>query len=166
MTNEQSIQELNKLAFPILILLSVILIIGCQEGKQKDNIEDKSDSNDRLVEQKLTLPAEAKGVFVGEEPASIMKVGNQSIQIPPIKHRLEISGNSIVLQQVSDGETVKSNGNYDIISEDEVSIVIAGDLVDDKYNQSYTPSLRFLKESKTWFLEGVAGSEGCTLIKR
>jgi len=156
----------SKYAFYMPILLLIILFIGCQEIHQNGNTDDNSESIDRLNEQKLTLPAEAKGVFVGEEPASIMKVGNQTIQIPPIKHRLEISGNSIVLQQVSDGETVKSNGNYDIISEDEVSIVVVANLIDDKYNQDYTPTLRFIKDSKSWFLEGTAGSEGCSLKKQ
>lgn len=160
--------KIKKITFSIssLIVLSITLIIGCQEIKQKGNTDDNSESIDRLNEQKLILPAEAKGVFVGEEPASVMKVGNQTIEIPPIKHRLEISDNSIVLLQVSDGETVKSTGNFDILSENEVSVEIEASLIDDKYNQAYTPTLRFIKDSKSWFLEGVAGSEGCTLIKR
>lgn len=83
--------------------------------------------------------------------------------MPSSKWRIEISSTSLEMQQVNDGQTIHYTGTYTMQSDDEVKTVIKAQLTDDKYNQSFTPTLRFNKSSKTWLLEGTAGSEGCSL---
>lgn len=150
-----------------LILLFFILIIGCKDKEpSKNSTIDKVETKNHAVEENLILPSEAIGVFTGEEPNYSMKVGNQMMQMPSSKWRIEISTNSLDMQQVSDGQTIQYSGKFNKESENQVSLLIKGDLLDDKYNQSFTPTIRFNKDSKTWFLEGVAGSEGCNLTNR
>lgn len=153
-----------KLIFNTLFLL--VFIIGCTEKESSNNSTiDKVETKNQSVAENINLPPEATGIFTGEEPGYSMKVGYQIIEMPSSKWRIEISTHSLNMQQVSDGQTVHYLGKFNIESENEVSIVIKDDLLDDKYNQSFKPALRFNKDSKTWFLEGVAGSEGCTLNK-
>lgn len=141
-----------------LVFVCIFLIVGCQENKQSDNTKLPE-----VIEQKLILPPESLGIFTGEEPAYSMKFGNQMIPMPASKWRLEISSNLLEMQQVSDGQTIHYTGTYTMQSDEEIKTVIKTQLTDDKYNQSFTPTLRFNKSSKTWFLEGTAGSEGCSL---
>jgi hypothetical protein len=154
-----------KKIFPIILFL--ILIVGCKDKElsRSSTVENNEPKNETLDENS-TLPSEATGIFTGEEPPYLMSVGNQKIQMPSSKWRIEISANSFYMQQVSDGQTIHYSGKYNKQSENDFSIIIKGDLVDDKYNQSFTPTLRFNKNSNTWFLEGVAGSEGCSLEKQ
>jgi hypothetical protein len=146
------------------ILLPIFLIVGCQENKQNDNTKPP-EVIDKTTEQKPILPPESIGIFTGEEPAYSMKVGNQMIPMPASKWRFEISNNLLEMQQVSDGQTIHYSGNYKIEFDKEIKTVINAQLKDDKYNQDFTPTLRFNKDKKNWFLEGVMGSEGCELIK-
>lgn len=153
-----------KLIFNTLFLL--VFIIGCTEKESSNNSTiDKVETKNQSVAENINLPPEATGIFTGEEPGYSMKFGSQIIEMPSSKWRIEISTHSLNMQQVSDGQTVHYSGKFNIESENEVSIVIKGDLLDDKYNHSFKPALRFNKDSKTWFLEGVAGSEGCILNK-
>ena len=115
-----------------------------------------------MTERGPILPTESIGIFTGEEPAYSMKVGNQMIPMPASKWRIEISPNFLNIQQVSDGQTIHYTGEYKIKSMDKLTIVIESRLIDDKYNQAFTPILRFYKTTNIWFLEGVAGSEGCS----
>lgn len=148
----------------VFILLTIFLTVGCQKNKQNDNTK-QPEIMDKAIEQKPTLPPESLGIFTGEEPSFSMKVGNQMIPMPDSKWRLEISNNLLEMQQVSDGQTIHYTGNYKVEFQDEVKIVIKAGLIEDKYNQDFTPTLRFNKATKTWFLEGVMGSEGCKLTK-
>lgn len=146
------------------ILLPIFLVVGCEGNKQNDNTK-QPEIMDKAIEQEPILPPESLGIFIGEEPAYSMKVGNQMIPMPASNWRLEISNNLLEMQQVSDGQTIHYTGNYKIEFQDEIKIVIKAELTEDKYNQDFTPTLRFNKSTKGWFLEGVMGSEGCSLIK-
>jgi hypothetical protein len=148
----------------MFILLSFFLIVGCQGNKKNDNTK-QPEVLDKVIEQKPILPSESLGIFTGEEPAYSMKVGNQMLPMSASKWRLEISNALLEMQQVSDGQTIHYTGNYKIEFQDEIKIVIKARLIEDKYNQDFTPTLRFNKSTKAWFLEGVMGSEGCSLIK-
>jgi hypothetical protein len=85
--------------------------------------------------------------------------------MPSSKWRLEISNTLLEMQQVSDGQTIHYSGKYNIEFDDDIKTVINAQLIEDKYNQNFTPTLRFNKATKAWFLEGVMGSEGCSLKK-
>lgn len=137
----------------MFILLPIFLIIRCEGNKQNDNTK-QLEIKDKAIEQKPILPPESLGIFIGEEPAYSMKVGNQMIPMPASKWRLEISNNLLEMQQVSDGQTIHYTGNYKIEFQDEVKIVIKAGLTEDKYNQDFTPTLRFNKFTKAWFLDG------------
>ncbi|MEM4261097.1 MAG: hypothetical protein QXG00_07685 [Candidatus Woesearchaeota archaeon] len=148
----------------IIITLSQILTVSCQKNEQTDKTEHTEVIN-KAIEHKFFLPSESLGIFTGEEPSYSMKFGNQMIPMASSKWHIEISGTSLEMQQVSDGQTIHYTGTYTIQSEDEIKIVIKAQLTDDKYNQSFKPTLRFYKTTNIWFLEGVAGSEGCSLKK-
>lgn len=154
-----------KLVFISLFLF--VFIIGCMEKESSNNsTKDKVETKNQSVAENINLPSEATGIFTGEEPGYSMKVGNQIIEMPSSKWRIEISTHSLNMQQVSDGQTIHYSGTFNKESENELTLLIKGDLIDNKYNQSFIPRLRYNKDSKTWFLEGVAGSEGCVLTNR
>jgi hypothetical protein len=160
---EESKMKKISLVF-MFILLPIFLIIRCEGNKQNDNTK-QPEIKDKANEQKPILPSESLGIFTGEELAYSMKLGNQMIPMPSSKWRMEISSTLLEMQQVIDGQTIHYSGNYNIEFQDEVKIVIKARLIDDKYNQDFTPTLRFNKATKTWFLEGIMGSEGCSLAK-
>lgn len=148
-----------------LFLPFCFLLVGCQKT-ENNNVEDKITEQEQSYLQVSKLPKDAIGLFNGGEPAYSMKVGNQMIPMSSSKWRMEISENHLNLQQVSDGQTIYYSGKFIIESDNEISVTIIGDLLDDKYSQSFTPTLKFYKALKSWFLEGVMGSEGCSLSKK
>lgn len=153
-----------KLIFSFLFLF--VFIIGCMEKESSDNsTKDKSETNNQSITENMTLPSDAIGIFTGEEPAYSMRVGDKIIPMSSSKWRLEISNAILDMQQVSDGQTIHYSGKYNIEFDDEIKTVIKSQLKDDKYNQDFTPTLRYNKATKAWFLEGVMGSEGCSLEK-
>lgn len=144
-------------------IFSMFLLMGCREPEDK-NIE-KTTSQKQSVIPILKLPPDAVGIFTGEEPAYSMRVGDKIIPMSSSKWRLEISNTLLEMQQVSDGQTIHYSGKYNIEFDDEIKTIINAQLIEDKYNQDFTPTLRYNKATKSWFLEGVMGSEGCTLNK-